>query len=123
VSELSSAALDIGGELRAPIPAPSAPVSLAFIAGAQGIIGDQSAVGLQGGLSVGYTFVGPPVNITPYVAPRVALVDGFGPNDSMKAHLLADIGVDVDIQPRLSLRFGIGLTDTNDAWGIGLAWR
>jgi hypothetical protein len=37
--------------------------------------------------------------------------------------LLADVGVNLDFAPYLSLRLGIGLSDEVADWGVGLAWR
>ncbi|CAN5817552.1 hypothetical protein BH23GEM6_BH23GEM6_08370 [soil metagenome] len=49
--------LTVGGELRNSLPVAGAPLGLAFTAGAQGLIGgDDSAIGVQAGLSAGYTF-------------------------------------------------------------------
>lgn len=113
--------LTIGGEFRAPIE--SNPVDVAFTAGAQGIIGDVDAIGLQGGLSIGKRFVNPGVALTPYLHPRIALIDGLADEDDFEAELLADLGVDAEFASNLILRLSIGLSNPGPDFGIGLAWR
>lgn len=113
--------ISIGGELRAPME--SAPIDVAFTAGAQGLIGDFDAIGLQGGLSIGERFVTPGVALTPYIHPRIALIDGFATDDDFEAELLAELGLDAEFASNLILRLSIGLSDESPDVGIGLAWR
>lgn len=115
--------LSLGGELRSPIRLTNAPISLAFVAGAQGLIGDANAFGVQGGLSAGYTFTSPGIAFTPYIHPRIALVNGFLEDDDLETEVMAEIGADVEFSPRIILRFGANLSDVGADWGIGLAWR
>jgi hypothetical protein len=115
--------LSIGGELRSPLLLAGAPVSLAFTAGAQALIGDAEAFGVQGGLSAGYTFNSPGLAVTPYIHPRIGLINGFAEDDDLEIEVMADVGVDVEFAPRFILRFGANLGDVGADWGIGLAWR
>lgn len=113
--------LSIGGELRTPIN--SAPIDVAFTAGAQGLIGDLDAIGLQAGLSIGERFVNPGVALTPYIHPRIALIDGFAQDDDFEAELLAELGLDAEFASNLILRLSVGLSDESPDVGVGLAWR
>ncbi|HEV2736663.1 MAG TPA: hypothetical protein VGV85_17580 [Longimicrobiaceae bacterium] len=115
--------LSIGGELRSPLLLAGAPVSLAFTAGAQALIGDAEAFGVQGGLSAGYTFNSPGLAVTPYIHPRIGLINGLPEDDDLEVEVMADLGVDVEFAPRFILRFGANLGDVGADWGIGLAWR
>lgn len=115
--------LSVGGEFRHPIALVGAPLSLAFTAGAQGLIGDADAFGFQGGLTAGYTFLTPGMAFTPYIHPRIAFVDGFAEEDDFETEVLAEVGADFEFSPRIILRFGANLSDVGADWGIGLAWR
>lgn len=127
-ADASGASLLLGADLRNPLVLGTAPIDLAFTAGIQALLGDGSGLGLQGGLSLGHTFVPTAggMNLTPYVHPRFAVVDAGGPTSDFEAQLLADLGVDVAFATGIVLRVGIALADVEgrDAgWGIGLAWR
>jgi hypothetical protein len=113
--------LSIGGEVRMPLE--SMPVDVAFTAAAQGLIGDLDAIGVQGGLSIGKRFVNPGAAFTPYIHPRIALIDGFATDDDFEAELLAELGLDAEFSNNLILRLSIGLSDETPDVGIGLAWR
>lgn len=115
--------LSIGGELRNPLPVTGAPLGLAFTAAAQGLIGgDDNAVGLQGGLTAGYTFRPQGAAFTPYIHPRLGVINHFGSED-FEVDLLADVGVDVEFWNNLILRFGVSLDDVGPNWGVGLSIR
>lgn len=111
----------IGAELRHPL-AVASPIDLAVTGGVQGMFGDGSAVGFQGGLTIGHTFVGSGLAFTPYIHPRAGLVK-YSRNADFDLRLLADVGFDLDISPRLALRFGISLDGRGADWGVGFAWR
>jgi hypothetical protein len=118
-------ALLLGIDYRNPLSlAGTAPVDLALTLGAQGALGDLDAIGAQVGLSIGYTFTTPEVTVTPYIHPRLAIVNANPANgdDESEIDPRADLGIDVGFAPNLSLRFGANLGDGAD-WGIGLAWR
>lgn len=112
--------LSLGGEVRVPMPAP---IDVAFTAAAQGLIGEQDAIGVQGGVSIGQRFVNPGVALTPYVHPRIALIDGLATDDEFGAELLAELGLDAEFASNLILRVSVGLTDDSPNVGVGLAWR
>jgi hypothetical protein len=122
-ADIGDGALMIGGDYRQRIAA-SAPLDFAFTAGVQGVLGDADAVGGQAGVSLGHTFrpADSRLIITTYVHPRLALIDGFGPDDDLDLDLLADLGTDVVLTGNLILRVGINLGDGAD-FGVGLAWR
>jgi hypothetical protein len=113
----------VGGELRYPISTNS-PIDLALTGAAQGLIildGD-SGVGFGGGVTLGHTFDGGEISVTPYLHPRIAIVSGFGPDD-VDLDLLADFGLDVRLSPSFDVRLGFGFGDWTADWGVGLAWR
>jgi hypothetical protein len=114
--------LSVGGELRNPIRIANAPLGLAFTLGVQGLIGDNSAIGAQGGLTAGYTFTPEGVAITPYVHPRIGIVD-CGSNCDTEVKALADLGVDVEFYNNLIFRLGFALDDVGADFGFGLAIR
>lgn len=113
--------ISLGGEVRAPI-ATSAPIDVAFTAGAQGLIGDVDALGLQAGLSIGHRFVNPGLALTPYIHPRIAAIDG-PLDDDWNTELLAELGLDAEFSQNLIFRLSVGLSDESPDVGIGLAWR
>lgn len=112
--------VSVGGELRMPL---SAPVDIAVTAGAQGLIGDVDAIGLQAGLSVGHRFVSPGIALTPYIHPRLSVIDSFAENDDWEADLLAEVGLDAEFSRNLILRVSAGLTDDAPNIGVGVSWR
>lgn len=122
IVDVGETELSIGGEILSPI-AVQAPINLALTAGGQAIVGDADALGLQVGLDVGATFRSPGLTVSPYVHPRLGFIDDFGGGEGLETELLADLGVNLDFQPGLSLRLGIGLSDHVADWGVGLAWR
>jgi hypothetical protein len=110
--------VSLGGELRVPI---TAPIDVAFTAGAQGLLGDVDALGAQAGLSIGQRFVNPGVALTPYIHPRIALIDPG--TDEFEPELLAELGLDAEFSRNLILRVSVGLSDESPDVGVGLAWR
>lgn len=115
-------ALLVGAEFRNPVALGGAPLSLAVTAGIQAAIADADALGFQVGLTAGHTFLSPGMAFTPYIHPRIGLINGFGGDDELDLELLADVGFDLGLSPNLILRFGANLGDGAD-WGFGLAWR
>jgi hypothetical protein len=115
--------LSVGGEVRTPLPVTGAPLGLAFVAGAQGLIGDENVFGVQAGLTAGYTFRGTGTFFTPYMHPRVGMVNNFGGSSDMEFEVMADVGVDVEFWTNLIVRLGVSLDDVGANWGVGLAWR
>jgi hypothetical protein len=116
--------LSIGGEVRTPLVVQGAPLGLAFVVGAQGIIGDVSGAGVQAGLSAGYTFRGTGMVFTPYMHPRIGAVNNLGGSSDMELELMADVGLDVEFHTNLLLRLGINFGGgPGSAWGVGIGWR
>lgn len=115
------AGLMLGADLRNPLALGTAPLDFAFTLGAQGIFGDASGFGFQGGLSIGSTFRGQGFNFTPYIHPRLALVNDLRGNDNLNLDVLADVGFDFAF-PNLVFRVGVNLGAGSD-WGIGVAFR
>jgi hypothetical protein len=122
VADLGDTRLMVGGELLSPL-AVQAPINLGITAGAQGIFGDTKAAGFQVGLDIGATLQAPGLTVSPYVHPRLGFINGFGPSNDFDTDLLADLGVNLDFVPGISLRLGIGLSDNQPDWGLGIAWR
>lgn len=111
--------LSVGGEVRVPL---TAPIPVAFTAAAQGLLGDDQAIGLQAGVSVGQRFVTPGVALTPYLHPRVAAIQGYGGGE-FETELLAELGLDAEFSSNLILRLSLGLSDESPDVGVGLSWR
>jgi hypothetical protein len=111
--------ITLGADLRAPLRlGGTAPIALALTGGAQALLGDLDAFGIQGGVSIGYTFA--EANLTPYIHPRLALVNA---GDDSELELGADIGFDLGVSDNLILRLGANVGDIGADWGVGLAWR
>lgn len=115
-------ALLVGAELRSSLAAGTAPLDLALTGGIQGVFGGREGIGVQAGLSLGHTFVPGTFTVTPYLHPRVAIVNGLGGPDEFDLELLADLGVDIGFSQNLVLRFGIDFQEGGGI-GVGLAWR
>lgn len=117
-------AATLGAELKSPLALAGAPIRVAFAAGAQALLGDGDAVGLHGGLTLGHTFVpqGAGFTLTPYLFPRIALVDWEG-GDGFESDLLAELGFEAGFAPNLTFRFGAELGGEGPDWGVGFAWR
>lgn len=89
LSNRDDAAFLVGAEWRNPLQLGTSPVDLAFTAGVQAGVGDAGALGFQGGLSIGYTVLTTDFLATPYLHPRIALVNDFGGDDEFGAEALA----------------------------------
>lgn len=116
-------ALLLGADYRNPLELPTAPVALAVTGAVQGIVGDFDALGADVGLSIGATFAAPQFSITPYVHPRVGVINYLDVEEDLDLDLLADVGFDLAFSPNLVVRLGVGLSDETTDFGIGLAWR
>jgi hypothetical protein len=114
--------LSIGGELRNALAMQGAPLGLAFTAGAQGLLGESNAVGVQAGLSAGYTFTGTGLVLTPYLHPRLAMVNTLG-SDNLEFRVLADVGTDIEFYNNILVRFGVKLDDLGSNFGVGIGVR
>jgi hypothetical protein len=121
--DVGDGALTVGAELRSPLHVQSEPISLALTAGAQGVFGDGNAIGIQGGITAGHTFVPGTFTLSPYVHPRIALARSLADGADFDADVLADLGIDLGFQPNLAVRFNVGLSSHGPDWGLGLAFR
>ncbi len=122
-ADTNDLSLTLGGELLHPLQVSGAPLDLGLTAAAQVLVGGPKAAGFSVGLDVGHTFRAPGIAVTPYFHPRLGVMDNLGGNDDYDADLLADIGVNLDFAPNLSLRLGVGLNEPEANWGVGIAWR
>lgn len=131
VADVGDAAFLLGVDLRHPLALGTAPVDFAFTGGVQALLGDVDGYGFQGGLSIGSTFPLGGFAFTPYVHPRIALVNPIevNPNDGdddADLGVLADVGFDLAF-PSFVLRFGANLANNPGGihadWGIGVAFR
>lgn len=116
-------AILLGGDYRNPLELSTAPVQLAVTGAVQAIVGDFDAVGADVGLSIGATFAAPQFSITPYVHPRIGLINSLDVDEDLDLDLLADVGFDLAFSRNLIVRLGVGLSDEVTDFGIGLAWR
>ena len=126
VADVGDAAFLLGVDFRNPLALGTAPLDLAVTAGVQALLGDVDGYGFQGGLSIGSTFGLEGFTFTPYVHPRLALVNPIGGNDDADLDVLADVGFDLGF-PSFVLRFGANLANNpagrHADWGIGVAIR
>lgn len=99
------------------------PFDISWVAGAGVGFGDWALFTIPVGLSLGHTFVGDGINITPYVTPRVHLDAAMGDNvgDDTDVGLSVDLGFDLAIRRGWMLRFGASLGD-HEAFAIGIVF-
>jgi len=116
------AVLLIGADYRRPLALQTAPVLVAATGGAQVAVGSASAFGIDAGATIGATFTPEGISVTPYMHPRLALLRSADTAEFGLA-LLADLGVEVEVQPNLKIRLGLGFGSETADFGIGLAWR
>jgi hypothetical protein len=122
VADAGDAVILVGAELRTPLQLDDVPLAMAITGGIQGAIGETSAAGFQGGLAMGYTFREPNFSFTPYLHPRIGIVNGFR-RDDLNLEVMADLGFDVALPQNLIIRFAFGFGRTTSDWGFGFAWR
>jgi hypothetical protein len=115
--------LSLGGEFRRSVPIPDAPLGLIVSLAAQTLLGDENAYGAQAGLSGGYVFQWGEVRVVPYLHPRVAAVRDLGNGREFVARIMADLGIDVEVQDLLIVRLGVTLRGIGANVGVGLALR
>ncbi|HWK88760.1 MAG TPA: hypothetical protein VNP72_02145 [Longimicrobium sp.] len=124
-ADLGDGALLLGIEVRNPVTLAGSPIGLAFTAGAQGVLGDETALGGQVGFTAGQAIPTPNVVITPYIHPRLAVANRFitdAEDDEFGLEVLADLGVDLDFTNGIVFRVGANLGAGAD-WGVGISWR
>jgi hypothetical protein len=122
IADTPDLSLLVGAELLVPLDVQDLPLAIAATGGVQGALGGASAAGFIGGVTLGYTFQESQFAFTPYIHPRIGLVNSFR-RDDLELEVLADIGFDVTFAQNLILRFGFGLGDPTASWGMGFAWR
>lgn len=100
------------------------PLDIGWLGGVGLGFGDWVIVSLPLGLTLGHTLRGEGVELTPYLTPRVVLDGYFGrgaPGDDLELAFSVDLGVDLRVAPRLTVRFGAGFGD-REALGIGVVF-
>lgn len=112
----------IGAEYRNPLALAADPLLVAATGGAQAYVGEGAGFAVQAGLSVGGVLPVPEVPLIAYLHPRIAL-GGGDLSDGADLSLLADLGIDGQLRPDLSLRLNVAFGAPAAQWGIGLAWR
>jgi hypothetical protein len=114
----------LGGDYRRPLALGTDPIDLAVTGGAQVGIGSDSFFGFDVGVTLGSTFTPEGIGVTPYLHPRLALVSiRDEERDRTGLAVLADLGVEVEVQPNFLIRLALGFGSETAAFGIGLAWR
>lgn len=112
----------VGVDFRRPLVQRS-PLDFSLTAAGQGLIGDYDGFGFLLGLALGYTFGLDDLALTPYLHPRVGLINSLGGNDDLDLELLADFGLDLRLTRNLEIRFAFPLDSEGSDWGVGFAWR
>lgn len=113
----------VGADAQLPLAFPTAPLRTAFTLGGQAIFGDAEAFGGQVGLNIGAAFPAGGLVISPYIHPRVALVNGFGPDDETDLDLLADLGFNFGLGSGLTIHVAAELGGVGADWGVGFSMR
>ena len=99
------------------------PLDIAWLLGAGATVNDGTFLRIPAGLSIGRVFASGGLVFLPYAVPRVALdIFAVGDETETEFSFTADLGVDLEIDRSLLLRFGVALGE-HDAIGVGLAWR
>lgn len=110
--------LDVDLELH-----PDVELMAAVTGGAQAVLGSGSGFGVDAGVTVGSRVESGELRFTPYLNPRLALVETLRSTDGLDLTLLADLGVDLEISPRLVGRLALGLGGPTANFSLGVAWR
>lgn len=113
----------LGADYRNPLEIDVAPLAVAITGGAQVVVGEESGFGVDAGVTVGSTFTFPQLAVTPFLHPRLGLVDGVRAGDELGLEVLADVGAEVTFAPNFVARLSLGFGDPTASFGIGLAWR
>jgi hypothetical protein len=93
---------------------PEFPVDISWFTGVGAGFSDWVVVSVPLGLTLGHTFVGPDVRLTPYAAPRLDLDAHLGdvPGGSeLSLRVGVDLGFDLAVQAGWMIRIGAGIGD------------
>ena len=112
----------LGTDLRAPLAA-ATPLEFAFTGGLQAAVGDDFRLGGTAGLVLGAPLQGEGIRLTPYLHPRLAVASGDGGDEGADAYVLADVGLDVQLQSDLIFKLAFSFNDRFSSLGFGLAFR
>jgi len=98
------------------------PLDAALVLGLGGSVGDDFLLSVPAGVTLGRTFTEEGVRFTPYVTPRIVLDAFFGDAaDDLDLNLAIDLGLDLWLQPKWAVRFGVtAANDGREAIAIGI---
>jgi hypothetical protein len=123
-ADVEKGALLLGLEVRNPVILAGSPIGLAFTAGAQAAVGDQVGFGGQAGFTAGHAIEGGNVRFTPYIHPRLVVVNELSAvrETDLELQVRADVGADVAMEGGFSFRFAVNLGQ-GARFGAGVAFR
>lgn len=115
----------LGLEYANPLELPqlALPFQVSVTGAAQAAVGGRSGLGVSAGATLGRAFEVEEVTITPYLHPRVAVLDGITPGESLALALLLEGGADFAFAPGLNLHVALGVGREAANLGVGLSWR
>lgn len=120
--DASDGLLSLGGAYFRAVQVEDESLELLATLGAQGLIGEGGGGGAQAGVSAGYTFLPGGIPVTPYLHPRVALVDALG-EEGLAVEALAEVGAEVVVSPQWVARLSVGVSGVGANVGFGVAVR
>jgi hypothetical protein len=123
-ADFEAGVLLLGVEVRNPVVLAGSPIGLAFTAGAQAGLGDMIGFGGQAGFSAGHTFVPGNFSLTPYIHPRLVVVNELSAirETDLQLQARADVGADLAFEGGFSFRFAANL-GRGARFGAGVAFR
>lgn len=122
VADLDGTALLVGLEYRNPLGHVwDLPVEFAVTGAAQGILGSNGGPGVSAGVTGGHEFALQTATITPYLHPRLALLDRSSGDFELAP--LVELGADFDFASDVRFHLALGLGTETANLGFGLSWR
>jgi hypothetical protein len=123
-ADFEAGVLLLGVEVRNPVVLAGSPIGLAFTAGAQAGVGDALGFGGQAGFSAGHTFVPGNFTFTPYIHPRLVVVNELSAirETDLQLQARADVGADLAFEGGFSFRFAANI-GRGARFGAGVAFR